>query len=99
MASALHAKAASTLPGRTSLESYKNFRQDFTSGLYRVVPIHASGFELARSLSEQYGRALRNRALDVLYVAAALQFGAGAFATFDDRQGRLAEAVGMKLLR
>jgi len=99
MASSLHTKAASKLPSRTSLEAYKDFRQHFTSGLYQVVPIDANVFELARSLSEQHGRALRNRALDVLHVAAAVQFGASAFATFDDRQGRLAEEVGLTLLR
>jgi predicted nucleic acid-binding protein len=79
--------------------AYEIFRGDRHSGVYKIASVGQDVFDLARSLSEQHGLAFRNRALDVLHVAAALRFGAVAFGTFDDRQGRLAEAVGLTLLR
>ena len=78
--------------------AYDKFRSEKTSGIYRLVPLDSVTFDLARSLAERYGRQLGVRALDVLHVAAALRNGAVAFATFDARQAKLAEAAGLDLL-
>jgi predicted nucleic acid-binding protein len=78
---------------------YSAFRLQRESGFYQVVEVGDSAFSLAQALGERFGEALGVRALDLLHVATAMRMGAVSFGTFDDRQGRLAEAVGMKLLR
>jgi predicted nucleic acid-binding protein len=101
MAAALEARSIRTGMGSNDPQlriAYDKFRLERMSGIYRLVPLDSATFDLARSLAERYGRKLGVRALDVLHVAAALQSGAVAFGTFDGRQGRLAEAVGLKLL-
>jgi predicted nucleic acid-binding protein len=57
------------------------------SGVYHVVALDSSTFDLARDLGERYGESLGVRALDALHVAAAIGHGAEAFGTFDDRRG------------
>ena len=101
MSSALHRSA----PRRRGLSlallgaAYLEFRADLVAKRFLVVAIRDSTFELARTYGERYGESLHLRALDILHVAAAMESGAQAFGTFDGRQGRLAEAVGIKLLR
>jgi predicted nucleic acid-binding protein len=75
--------------------AYAAFLREVSRGIFRVVAVDRSVFDLARSLGERYGGVLGVRALDVLHVAAAMRAGAEAFGTFDDRQGKLAKAVGM----
>lgn len=101
MSSALHRIA----PRRKGLNetllgpAYLEFRTDLVAKRFLVVAIRDSTFELARYYGERHGESLHLRALDILHVAAAIESGAEAFGTFDDRQGKLAEAVGMNLLR
>jgi predicted nucleic acid-binding protein len=40
---------------------------------------------------------VRTRSFDILHVAAALELGATKFWSFDDRQKRLAEEVGLRV--
>jgi hypothetical protein len=96
VASGLHAKAAG-LSGDAADLAYLRFRQNV--GLYQSAPITTDVFGLARTLAEAHGPTLLTRALDVLHVAIAVRYGAVAFGTFDRRQARLAEAVGLKILR
>jgi predicted nucleic acid-binding protein len=49
--------------------------------------------ELARKHASQ----MAMRTLDTLHIACALEFGAGEFWTFDERQERLARAVGLSI--
>lgn len=58
------------------------------------VPEHS--FELCASLAHRHGAKLGVRTLDSLHVACALELRAERFWTFDDRQGRLAKAEGLK---
>jgi len=102
MAAALGARSVRSSAGVDDAQlrvAYSRFRRVRESGVYEVAAIEASTFELARTLGERYGESLGVRALDTLHVAVAMASGAVSFGTFDDRQGRLAEAVGMKLLR
>ena len=46
-------------------------------------------------LAEMHGSTLGARTLDSLHVACALELNAQKFWTFDDRQAKLAEAVGL----
>ena len=46
-------------------------------------------------LARRYGPTLGVRTLDSLHVACALELGADKFWTFDERQAKLAEAVGL----
>jgi len=66
----------------------KNFEEDCALGVWRLV---ARSIELAR----EFGPTLGVRILDSLHVACALGLKAERFWTFDARQARLAEAVGL----
>jgi predicted nucleic acid-binding protein len=48
-------------------------------------------------LSRKHTPKLGTRSLDVLHVASALELGMKRFVTFDEPQGRLASAVGLKV--
>ena len=54
--------------------------------------------DLAADLSERHTARLGTRSLDVLHVATAITLGLKQFVTYDERQGALAKAVGMKVL-
>jgi len=53
-------------------------------------------FELCADLARRYGPKLGTRTLDSLHVACALELKAKQFWTFDERQTKLAKAVGLK---
>jgi len=55
--------------------------------------------EQAAELSQQYTPTLGTRSLDVLHVASALELKMRQLVTYDDRQARLAEACGLKVVR
>ena len=52
-------------------------------------------WETCIDLSKKYGPTLGVRTLDSLHVACALELKADKFWTFDERQAKLAEAVGL----
>lgn len=55
-------------------------------------------YEQARALSKRHTPRLGCRSLDILHVASALILGAKKFASFDLRQRKLAQAVGLPLI-
>jgi predicted nucleic acid-binding protein len=57
------------------------------------VPVRA--WKICSDLALQFSSALGTRTLDTLHVACALELKADRFWTFDERQARLAEAVGL----
>jgi predicted nucleic acid-binding protein len=77
--------------------SLSDFERDIEAGVYRSPAMGADVFERACSLSRQSTAWLGTRALDVLHVAAALEFGASRFFSFDIRQRKLAQTAGLKL--
>lgn len=54
-------------------------------------------FRRADELSEQYATRGGQRTIDLLHVAIALECAAGTFLSFDRRQRRLADAVGLRV--
>ncbi len=50
------------------------------------------------ALSKRHTSDLGSRSLDIIHVALALSIGANRFLTFDERQSRLAEAVGLQVI-
>jgi|SRR5208282_2696182 len=73
------------------------FRTDLTDGRFELPTCNlASLLAEAERLSGIYTTDGGYRAFDILHVAAALQFDASNFLTFDTKQSRLALAVGLR---
>jgi predicted nucleic acid-binding protein len=54
-------------------------------------------YSRAEAISRRHTAIVGTRSLDILHVAAAIVLGASAFVTHDDRQARLARAVGLRV--
>ena len=74
----------------------QRFYQHRTQGLWKEAAVPDRAFETCARLAEQYGARLGVRTLDTLHVACALELKAERFWTFDQRQEKLALAVGLK---
>jgi len=77
-------------------QSYERFRQHRESGLWVEVAMPESVFDVCAQLARRHGAKLGLRTLDTLHVASALELKAERFWTFDERQKKLARAVGLK---
>lgn len=77
-------------------QAHARFQQHRESGLWVEVPVPESLFDLSTRLARRHAAKLGLRTLDTLHVAAALELKAERFWTFDDRQKKLARAVGLK---
>ncbi len=75
--------------------AWNNFEQDCARGLWIPVNLPERTWQTCVDLARRHGPALGVRTLDSLHVACALELKAQHFWTFDDRQARLAEAVGL----
>ena len=70
---------------------------DFANGLLVQADIlWRAALQRAHELSRVHSLKLGSRSLDVLHVASALELKSRALLTFDDRQRKLAAAVGLK---
>jgi hypothetical protein len=73
---------------------------DFAEGhLQHVDLLWRGALNRAAELSRSYTPKLGTRSLDVLHVACAVELRLRHFITFDERQGKLAAAAGLKLIR
>jgi predicted nucleic acid-binding protein len=72
-----------------------NFQRDILSGLWIPIEFPHRAWSTCNTLARQHGPSLGVRTLDSLHVACALELKAEKFWTFDERQARLAEAVGL----
>jgi len=82
----------------SSLEADKvwsNFQKDCRQGVWTPVNLPEQLWETSIDLGRRYGPILGVRTLDSLHVACALELRADKFWTFDERQAKLAEAVGL----
>jgi len=99
-AEAAHAFAQHVFHGKASVaEMQRVSRQldkDRASGLWLEVSMPESVFEVCADLARRHVPRLGLRTLDSLHVACALQLKAEQFWTFDERQAKLAKAVGFK---
>jgi predicted nucleic acid-binding protein len=65
---------------------------DAALGIFRILPLPTSVWDLARKLSRKHTATLGTRPLDILQVAIAIALRAGTFLTFDRNQANLARA-------
>lgn len=77
---------------------YQRFQQHRDSLLWTEIAVPESAFDHCAQLARKYGAQMAIRTLDTLHVALALELKAKRFWTFDERQMKLAEAVGLKTL-
>jgi predicted nucleic acid-binding protein len=71
------------------------FQRDCLLGVWTSVEFPLPAWETCIDLARRFGPTFGVRTLDSLHVACALELKAEKFWTFDDRQARLAEAVGL----
>jgi predicted nucleic acid-binding protein len=82
----------------TALEARRvqtQLERDIESGLWVTVDMPESVWDVCSDLARRHGVRLGIRTLDSLHVAAAVQLGAKAFWTFDERQAKLAVVEGL----
>jgi len=95
-----HALAQHQFRGNLTAEKARamnaQFVSDQTAGLWRETSLPENAFDLCADLARRYGAKLGVRTLDSLHVACALELKTERFWTFDERQAKLAKAVGMK---
>ena len=72
------------------------FQDDRKQGLWRETAVPEPAFEVCAELARQYAARLGTRTLDSLHIASALELKAEEFWTFDQRQKKLARAVGLR---
>lgn len=74
----------------------RRFAEHRAGGLWREAPIPEHAFEVCAELARKYASRIGVRTLDSLHVACALELKAERFWTFDQRQEKLAAAVGLR---
>jgi predicted nucleic acid-binding protein len=74
----------------------QRFQEHRALGLWTEAALPDRAFEVCAQLDQRYGARLGVRTLDSLHVASALELKAEQFWTFDRRQAKLAQAVGLK---
>jgi len=72
-----------------------DFERDCADGGLSRIEFPLLALDRCTDLAKLYGPTLGLRTLDTLHVACALELSAQKFWTFDDRQAKLAEAVGL----
>jgi len=76
----------------------RNLEADLASKLWIKASVSETAFDLCSALALRHGARLGVRTLDSLHVALALELKANQFWTFDERQAKLAQAEGLKLI-
>jgi predicted nucleic acid-binding protein len=78
-----------------AMQAWNGFQGDLRSRVWIPASLPERVWESSILLAELHGPSLGVRTLDSLHVACALELSAEKFWTFDNRQARLAEAVGL----
>ncbi len=86
-----HKKLSSAAAAR----AWSEFQEDCQNDVWISVDLPGSAWAVCSDLARRYGPTLGVRTLDSLHVACALELRADKFWTFDERQAKLAEAVGL----
>ena len=76
-------------------QAFRNFEIDCENGIWNIVELPVRAWDTTTELARKFALTLGVRTLDSLHVACALEIMAERFWTFDERQARLAEAVGL----
>jgi predicted nucleic acid-binding protein len=95
-----HAIAQHVFHGKISSagaqELNRHLKEDRAAGLWVEVELPEGVFDVCADLARRYAPRLGVHTLDSLHVACALELKAEQFWTFDERQAKLAKAVGLK---
>jgi predicted nucleic acid-binding protein len=75
--------------------AWLDFEQDGDNGTLTRIDFPLAALNLTVDIAKRFAPTLGVRTLDSMHVACALELGAQKFWTFDDRQARLAQAVGL----
>lgn len=73
------------------------FRKDIAAGVYFLKPFSATVFERGLRLAQSRTRRHGVRTLDLLHLAAALEYKARQLYSFDERQRKLAVRLGLRV--
>lgn len=73
------------------------FLSDVSAGVFQLRDPDREFWQTVERLSRRHSARMGTRTLDVLHVAAALLLRPDAFFTFDERQGKLARAEGLRV--
>jgi predicted nucleic acid-binding protein len=84
-----------TISSHEADKVWRNFQKDCRQGIWIPVILPEQIWETSIDLARRYGPTLGVCTLDSLHVACALELRADKFWTFDERQAKLAEAVGL----
>ena len=77
-------------------QAYDEMEDDRGNGVWLNADLPEAVWQTCTDLALKHGPKLGLRTLDSLHVASALEFEAKVFWTFDERQAKLADAVGLK---
>jgi predicted nucleic acid-binding protein len=86
-----------TLSANLARDLNAQFISDEAAGVFHASSVPERAFDLCAELARRYGASLAMRTLDSLHVACALELKAEQFWTYDERQGKLARAQGLKV--
>jgi predicted nucleic acid-binding protein len=75
--------------------AWAEFESDWVNGIWISTDMPAKTWDRSILLAERHSAKLGVRTLDSLHIACALELKAERFWTFDERQARLAEAMGL----
>lgn len=77
--------------------AYSDFEQDCNLRRWKTTPLPTTSFALCTQIARLHASTIGTRTLDALHVAVALELKVDSFWTFDNRQARLAEAMGLNI--
>jgi predicted nucleic acid-binding protein len=77
---------------------FEKFDQDCANFVWELTDLPLEAFPRGTILARKYVSACGTRSFDTLHIASALELGCEEFWTFDDRQAKLAVAVGLNVL-
>jgi predicted nucleic acid-binding protein len=86
------------IPPQTMTRGLVNFDRDQTEGFFEMVSLNTEAlFQKASALSVRYTQEFGVRYPDMLHLASASLGRAKGFLTFDERQAKLARAIGLQV--
>ncbi len=93
---AIHRKPQAAIPAHVARRVINRFDRALTGKLFQWKELNISeSVSMARSLGDAHGWQERHTSFDLWHLGAAWALSAGAFLTFDKRQKKIANLIGM----